>query len=91
MIPKKSRLAQELRRAYFALRKRFGFEGELPLYREGNLYNFYLMQTGDAKKLDTLELNPSEEKKEEVTGGNAAASPPTAAASSTFRRPAKQL
>jgi hypothetical protein len=61
LIPKTSRLAQELRKAYFALRRKFGPEGELPIYREGNLYNIYLRQKGEPERLDALELNAKDD------------------------------
>jgi hypothetical protein len=61
LIPKNSRLARGLRRAYYDLKKKYGtdvqHECELPLYREGNLYNIYLKQTGAVKQLDAVELN----------------------------------
>ena len=59
-------MARGLRKAYYDLKRQYGTDGtgvqhitecELPLYREGNLYNIYLKQTGAVKQLDAVELN----------------------------------
>ena len=63
LIPKKPRLARGLRKSYFDLRRQSESEllhiteAELPVYREGNLYNIYSKQLGAPQQLDTLELN----------------------------------
>ena len=61
LIPKQSMLAQGLRQAYYDLRAKFGPEGELPLYREGTLYNIYLQQVAEPQRLDALELNAKDD------------------------------
>ena len=88
LIPKKSRLAQELRRAYFSIWRRYGPEGELPIYREGNLYNIYLKQTGKPQRLDALELNAKAGRNVEMV---AAESEQPSSASQGFRRQAQSL
>ena len=55
LIPKWSPIAIGLRRAYEKLCWKYGADGVLPLYREGNLYNFYL-----AKTAAPVQLNPVE-------------------------------
>ena len=70
LIPKTSRLARGLRKAYYDLKRQYGTgvqhitESELPLYREGNLYNIYLKQTGAPKQLDMLELNGKDDQED---------------------------
>jgi hypothetical protein len=88
LIPKRSKLAQELRKAYFRLRRQFGPEGELPIYREGNLYNIYLQQVGAPEKLNTLELNAQDDAE---VDGNVEAYGPDVAAEPPFPRQARRL
>ena len=88
LIPKKSRLAQGLRRAYFQLRKQYGDEAELPLYREGNLYNIYLKQTGNPVKLDALELNAKDGKDKKELDERLAGEDPAESSEQLFMRQA---
>ena len=55
LVPRWSPIAIGMRKAYEELVWRHGTEGVLPLYREGNLYNFYLRKVGDAKQLNPME------------------------------------
>ena len=46
IIPKRGPIARALRKTYYELLAYYGDNGVLPLYREGNLYNYYLAQEG---------------------------------------------
>ena len=45
LVPKTGPVAVGMRREYYRLCRRYGTFGILPLYREGNLYNYYLKKT----------------------------------------------
>ncbi|CAE7246360.1 HCN2, partial [Symbiodinium microadriaticum] len=55
LIPKNSALAIGLRKEYYRLKEIHGECDELPLYREGNLYNMYLKQDGVPEQLSPLQ------------------------------------
>ena len=46
LVPKHHPVAVGMRRAFNELTKYYGKEEILPLYREGQLYNFYVKQSG---------------------------------------------
>ena len=55
LIPKSSPLAIGLRKEYYRLKHLHGDCDELPLYREGNLYNMYLRQSGVPEQLNPVQ------------------------------------
>ena len=55
LIPKNCALAIGLRKEYYRLKEIHGECDELPLYREGNLYNMYLKQDGVPEQLSLLQ------------------------------------
>ena len=55
LVPKWSPIAVGMRRAYDDLCWKYGAAGVLPLYREGNLYNFYLAKTANPVQLSPME------------------------------------
>jgi len=57
MIPKWSPIAIGLRRYYAELCSKYGADGVLPPYREGNLYNFYLAKTAAPVQLIPMKAN----------------------------------
>ena len=74
LIPKNSALAIGLRKEYYRLKEIHGECDELPLYREGNLYNMYLKQDGVPEQLSPLQEVPSSSRASAVDGrrsGNA--------------------
>ena len=89
MIPRQSKLAQELRKTYFALRKKYGGSQELPIYREGNLYNIYLRQIGKPEKLDALELNAKTKGSDKEFEKYLAGKDPAVSSQQLFTRPAR--
>ena len=50
-MPKSHPVAVEMRKYYQELKWWYGNEGFVRLYREGNLYNFYVKKTGASKKV----------------------------------------
>ena len=52
MVPKHHPIAQGMRKAYEELTYYYGDHMTLPLYREGQLYNFYLKQSGPPQELN---------------------------------------
>ena len=59
LVPKNHLVAVGMRRAYNELTWRYGKEEILPLYREGQLYNFYVKQSGRPVSVDSMEVRPS--------------------------------
>ncbi|CAE7484287.1 unnamed protein product, partial [Symbiodinium sp. CCMP2456] len=55
LIPKNSAVALGLRKEYYRLKHMYGDCDEIPLYREGNLYNLYLKQDGVPQQLSPLQ------------------------------------
>ena len=50
LLPREGPIAKKLRKELYRLLRKHGREGGvLPLYREGNLYNFYLKKQGPAE------------------------------------------
>lgn len=54
LIPKQGKLCQEMRRAFNELCRKHSDGTELPIYREGNLYNFYVQRTGSVEELSAM-------------------------------------
>ena len=75
LLPKDGPVAKGLRQAYEQLVAKYGKCKEIPLYREGNLYNFYLK----------MEKEPQELNANESTGSGGADAKP----SSGFHRQAR--
>lgn len=48
-------LARGLRKEYYRLRRLYGDCDELPLFREGNLFNMYLKRSGEIEPLNPVE------------------------------------
>ena len=61
LLPRKGPIAVGLRKEYWRLKRIHGDCHEIPLYREGQLYNFYLKRRGSLKKLSALELSAQDE------------------------------
>ena len=69
LLPRKSPIAVGLRKEYWRLKALYGDCHEIPLYREGQLYNFYLKRRGALTKLSSVELSAQEEGGEAVDAG----------------------
>ena len=69
LLPKRSPIAVGLRKEYWRLKGIYGDCHEIPLYREGQLYNFYLKRRGTLTKLSSFELSAQEEGGEAVDAG----------------------
>ena len=59
LIPKASPLAKGLRKEYYRLKKIHADCDELPIFREGNLFNMHLKQDGEVKQLSPLHEGPA--------------------------------
>ena len=57
-MPKHHPVAVGMRRAYNELTKYYGKEEILPLYREGQLYNFYVKQSGRPISVAGIDQRP---------------------------------
>ena len=55
LIPRNSPLAIGLRKEYYRLTELHGHCDEIPLYREGNLFNLYLQQDGKPEQLNATQ------------------------------------
>ena len=55
LIPKGGQLSKELRKSYEQLVKRYGDGTELPIYREGQLYNMYLQRVAPAEQISACD------------------------------------
>ena len=64
LVPRRGKIAQGMRREYYRLCRQHGTDGILELYREGNLYNYYL------KKVSDLELAPVDAANGSASSGN---------------------
>jgi len=51
LVPKTHPLAKEMRRYYQELKHYYGNDGFVRLYREGNLFNFYIKKIGPTTKV----------------------------------------
>ena len=71
LLPRKGPIAVGLRKEYWRLKQVHGDCHEIPLYREGQLYNFYLKRKGALAKLSSVELNAQDEEASAgVSSGN---------------------
>ena len=60
LIPRWSPVAQEVRQAFLASCQKHGTEDLVKLYKEGNLYNFYLKRSGAPSQLNPVESQGSQ-------------------------------
>lgn len=76
LIPKQSALALGLRKEYYRLKTLFGGCDELPLYREGNLYNLYLKPDGVPEQLNPMSVGGSSSSAGPASGNSRQVSQP---------------
>jgi len=70
VVPRWGPVAAGLRREYARLTKIHGTAGILPLYREGNLYNYYLEKVSDLTIAPMEEVAPQEGQASSSSSGN---------------------
>lgn len=54
LVPKQGKLALELRKAFDDLYSKFADGTEMPIHREGNLYNFYVKKSGPIQEVNAV-------------------------------------
>lgn len=59
LAPKNGPIAIGMKKEYNRLARLYGEQETLPLYKEGNLFNFYLRLTGEVQQLSAADPQPS--------------------------------